>query len=486
MDVLTATKGLTVTTVCLLTCALSMGQAPAPSAGRGEWLLAPRLARGQEYTYAGWYTEEWIGAGVQGQRSYRLEGYLLVLDQAPRSWDVAFLTVLSQRAHKPGQEPAAPSSVRLELAEVDAQGRLKPRDSASLAPPLDGPPTAECGAFVEAPRSVVSAGHFWEVSEPGRPPRAWRVAGTESVNGTVCVKLQGQQQSADWDRPRADSTAWRRQDTVWLAPQHGLACKVERVIERRDPARREPTYRSTVRYELDSRVSYPGRLFDDARAEIERALKFQQEAAPLLRQPALYKTQIEGLLKRIAHHLQQPPTAGPYRKAVLQVQHRVEAARRGEVTPEPQQSAAGPPPTRAALGQRVPDFVATELIHGQTARLYRMLGRPVLLVFYNPATEMGKQVLQFGQQVSEKHRVGVTVLALAVSDDDHLVRQQHADMKLSFPVLDGRGLLQTYGVDATPRLVVLDAEGIYRGGYTGWGGHTGREVIEELQRWLPK
>jgi hypothetical protein len=59
-------------------------------------------------------------------------------------------------------------------------------------------------------------------------------------------------------------------------------------------------------------------------------------------------------------------------------------------------------------------------------------------------------------------------------------------MKLSLPLIDGRGLFQTYSVEATPRLIVLDAAGIYRGGFTGWGAQVPREVSEEVQRWLPK
>jgi peroxiredoxin len=295
--------------------------------------------------------------------------------------------------------------------------------------------------------------------------------------------LLGQQQSDDWDRPRADRTAWRRHDTVWLAPQLGIAFKVERVLERRDPARTEPTYRSVLRYELDSRLSYPGKLFEDCLFEVERARKFQEEAEPLLRQPNLYRAQLDALLKRIALHLQQPPPAGHYRKAVVQLQRRLEAARRGEVIPEP---GAAEPAATAGAGQRVPDFVVTELVNRQSVRLYRLLGRPVVLLFYNPATETGKQALRAGQALSDRHRAGLTVLALAVTHDEDLVRRQHKEMKLTLPVLDGNGLHQTFGVDATPRVVVIDGDGVLRAGFTGWGAHTGREVQDEVQRWLPK
>lgn len=484
-------KGLMVATSGLLVCAALLAQSP----GRSEWLLQPQLTRGQEITYTGWFTEDTMSPGVQRRNSYRLNTSLLVLEASKQQSSVAVLTVLSLQEPHPGQgkkadpsQASTPSSTRLEILEVEPQGRVQAGPGVSLAVPLDGPPTSEWGALVELPRAVVGLNQFWEVPEGGRPPRSWRVSGTEVVHGAVCVKLVGTQQSADWDltRGRADQTAWRRVDTVWLAPQLGVAYKVERVIERRDPARTEPTYRSVLRYERDSLVNYQGKLFDDCAAEIEHARKFQQDAAPLLRQPALYRGQIDALLKRIDHHLQRPQPVGAYRKAVVQVRRRVEGALRGQVTPEPGTNDPGPVNTRAVPGQRVPDFVVTELINHQSVRLYRLLGRPVVLMFYNPGTEIGRQVLRFGQTVSERYRPGVTVLGLAVTDNEDLVRRQQKELGLTFPILDGKGLHQTYGVDTTPRLVVLDGEGIFRGGYTGWGDHTAREVAGEVQRWLPK
>jgi peroxiredoxin len=489
MHVQFAARGLVVATICLGVAAPALAQ----PGSRNEWLLLPQLARGQEFTYGGWFSEQTVNGGVTARREYRLECTLLVLGGDARKWDVAFLTALSLRSHTPGRPsgPApkgTPSSVRLEVCEVDRQGRVRATSGASLAVPLEGPPTAECGAFVELPRRYLRPGDSpWPSPEPGRPIRSWELAGTEVVNSSLCVKLVGTQQTADWERPRADRSAWRRLDTVWLSPQQGIACKVKRVLERREAAREAPTYRAVLEYEREGQGSYRGELFDACLREIEQAVKFNKEAEPLLRQPDLYRPQIEGLLRRIAFHLQKPLTVGPYRKAVLQVQRRVESARRGEVTPDPDPGPEpGPAIPRAAVGQRVPDFAVSELIKGEAVQLYRHLGRPVVLMFYNPATEIGQKVLRFGQELTAKHRAAVTVLALAVTEDEELVRRQHEQMQLTFPILDGRGLHQTYGVDATPRLVVIDGDGIYRGGFTGWGVQTPREVCEELQRWLPK
>src|SRR5262249_8181492 len=141
---------------------------------------------------------------------------------------------------EPGAKELKPASVRLELVKLDAQGRLREGKGATLLVSLGGTPTVEVGCFVEVPGTRLAKNSQWEINEDSRPPLSWQVAGIESINGVTCVKLVGQQQSLDWDRPRGDQTAWRRRDVVWMSPQLGVAQKVERTIEQRDPLRRDP------------------------------------------------------------------------------------------------------------------------------------------------------------------------------------------------------------------------------------------------------
>jgi peroxiredoxin len=238
-----------------------------------------------------------------------------------------------------------------------------------------------------------------------------------------------------------------------------------------------------LRYELDSRLTYPGELFSTRRQEILQAQKFLEEAGPLLRQPVEQRGQLDVLLKRIGSYLEvQAPT--PYRKAILQVQRRLEAARQGEVAADPVPEETPPPGPRVVLGQPAPDFLATDLNTGKSARLQRLLGRPLLICFYNPRTDTGAEVLHFARELCENYPNRVQVLAMAVTDDAEGARKQHTALKLSFPLLDGNGLHRTYDVQATPRLVLLDGEGIVRGLYTGWSPHTPREITVELQRRL--
>ena len=466
-----------VTSICLLTCALTLGQLP----DRGEWQLSPQLVPGTELVYAGTYLDEDLGPNVNYQRRYHLDTILFVLEGGRGRWDVAFMTSLSlhdQNRDSKASPKGQPASVRLELATLDEQGHLS--GTVPLAIPLSGPPTLECGVVVEARITKVRRDQFWEINEEGRPPRTWQVAGPESCNGITCIKLIGNQQSDDWDRPRGDHSAWRRRDTLWLLPRLGVAQKVERVIERREPARRDPTHRTTVRYELESRLPYPGRMLEDRRQEILKAKKFQDDARPLLAQPGKYRPQIETLLSKIAHYLEsQPPT--PYRKAVVALQSHLEKARRGETPPE---SIQGEETTKIALGvgQRVPDFIVTNLTGKESARLARLLGRPVLVLFYDPLQNPSEAALRFAMDIHQKYGDHVGIMAMAVTDDPNVARKQHADLRLPFPVLDGKGLHLTFGVDDTPRLIVLDGEGILRFAATGWGIQTPEEITEELLR----
>jgi peroxiredoxin len=481
-----AEKGLMVATICLLGCALGLGQVGE----RGDWQLLPQMARGQELIYSGSFTEEALSPGVQFQRAFAVDTTVLVLDAADQQFTLAFLTVVSPRNAPNPRDPAnntpPPSSVRLEVLPLSRQGLLKPAQPGALTVPLEGPPTIECSFFREMPRGRVAVNSSWDANEEGRTPWTWRVDGAETVNSVWCVRVVGVQQSADWGTPRADTRAWQRRDTLWISPQLGITHRYERVIERRDAAHQSATHRSVLRCELQSSLTYMAKFFDDKRHEIEQASKFAQEAEPWLRDAEKNKASLETLAKRVKQYCEAEPGQVPYRKAVVQVQKRIEAALRGETVPDPQAELSPVQPARAALGQRMPDFVCSDLLTHQTHRLERLLGKPVLVVFFNPTTPIGLKALRFAQVTAEHHPKDVNLLVLAVTEDEDLVQRQHKEMKLPFPILDGNGVLGLFGVDATPRFVVLDAQGIVRGAWTGWGINTAAEVSENLLKWLAK
>jgi hypothetical protein len=464
-------------------CVLAPGQA----GDRADWLLAPRLSRAQEFVYGGSFAEESTGGNVQFNRAFRLESRLLVLDAGMKGAEVALLTILKARepaGSKVATKPdAVPNSVRLEIVQVDARGRLSGRPNVSLAAPLDGPPTLECGAFVETPRRRVGLDQSWDCGEDGRPLRVWKVTGTELVDGVRCVKLLGTQQSDDWDKPRADRTAWLRRDTVWLDPVVGVARRLERVIERRAPAHQESTSKSVLRYDLESSLLYPRQTFEDRRNEIQRARVFADALAPILPDPAGHEAPLDALVAKIKSHLDhEAPT--PYREAVLHVKRRAEAARRGETPPRLSEEDVAM--LVAAPGQPAPDFLVTSFVAKEPARLKKWIGRPIVMVFYSPASQSARDLLRFAQHLYTDHQSQATVVGLALSEDADQVLHQQGELQLGFPLVKGTGLRQSYAVESTPKIVVVDGTGVVRAAFTGWGRETAEDVTEELKRWLPK
>jgi hypothetical protein len=490
-----------IASLCLLGCILAPGQLPqrplpalpAPTAypmGRsGMWVLSPQLNRAQELVYRGQFREEANSSRVQFNRIYRLDLRVFVLEAGPQGYETAFLSVLKTHDRPSGVGPthSAPdnpaASARLEVMRLDMQGQLTPEQNVSLNAPLEGAPTIECGLFVPAPKEHMAVEQEWQALETNRPPRTWRIVGAEMVNGASCLKLIGNQQSDDWDRPRADRTAWKRQDTVWMIARQGYASRVERVIELREPARRETTQRSILRYDLESSLSYPGPFYERRREEISQARGFAESAAPLLAAPQKYGPQLNFLIGKINTHLENEGQT-PYRDVVLQVRRRLEAAQRGETPLAAAPSLIEDRPTIAAVGQPAPDFVTSQFTSHDATHLRMHLGRPVLLVFYNPASETADALLTYAQNLSTSLGDQVAVLPMCVSDDPQPALNQRALLKLTLPILSGSGLRISYGIDTTPKMILLDGSGIVRGAYLGWGRETATEIGDELKTWL--
>jgi peroxiredoxin len=477
-------------TLLLLGCVLAPGQAPPPAVpppGRADWVVRPQLSPGQEFVYSGSFKEDAVGGPVQYSRSYRLETRVFVLDTPQPTIPVAVYTILRNRDARPGatsaDTPAA--SIRLERCTIGDRGVLKAEPGVRLTVPLDGPPSVEVGAFLELPSERLAMNQTWAVAEPGRPVRIWRIVGSEAANGASCIKIVGEQKTDDWDQPQIDRIAWRRLDTIWLSPRLGIAYKVERIIEKREPARDQPTQRSVMRYDLESGIPYTGQLFEDRRQEVTQALSFAAAARPLLPAPTKNGPQLNVLANKIAFHLdREPPT--PYRDAVLQVRRYVEAGRRGELPPQ-EISTDGPAETIVAtVGEPAPDFVAPEIGQRASTSLKRWLGKPVLLVFFNPKSTTADHLLQFAKNLGASYPHEVTVLGMAMSDDVDLVREKTDPLALGFPLCNGTGLWRSYAIEATPKMVLLDATGVVRGAYLGWGNEIPIDLVTELKRWLPR
>jgi peroxiredoxin len=438
------------------------------------------MERGTELVYRGTFTEQSVGDRVRFQRNYHFETRLLVIDARETGYDLAAMTHLQDKSARTGKSAEqAGGAVRLERLRLEPSGRLTP----AFAVPIEGPPTLEVGMFLEFPRGRLQLNQGWETKEVGQPNVAWQVAGRETVLSQPCYKVVGLQSSDDWERPRGDRGAWRRTDTLWVSLSTGQTIRVERTIEQRDPASREVSRMSTLRYDLESNLRHPPALTNDRRVEIARAIEFRTLAAPMLPQPARAGRELSALLRKINAFVEAQP-ATPYREAVWAVRRQVEAATRGEVVATNYGPTAAPLLPVEIKNKPAPEFLATNITGTGTVRLSSFKGKPTLLLFYNPRSETAGELLRWAQEVHRTLGKHVHVVGMSTSNDATEVLKQREAVGASFPVLHGSGLWRSYGVEATPTCVVLDGEGHIRHRFLGWGRETGPEVQTELRRWL--
>ncbi len=460
-------------TVCVLAASVQPAETPP--------LL--RLGRGQELVYTGSVQEEEPGRAAIYLRRWQLEVRALGLESSAEGGTIAVQTVLrSTRAGAAGPEraDAQPGSVRLEVFGIDARRRLRGEGAPAVWHALEGPSSLELGFFVESPADSADGRKPWLVAEPGRPPRRYQLAGSEPVNGVMCLKIEGEQQSADWDIPRADSAAWRRRETLWITPRSGYAQQVARTLERRDPAHQEPTYRLITRYQLENWAPIGEPFLETRRREILQAKLYTDKVLALLPQAAHEGPRpFETLIARINHFADKHPET-PYREALWHARRLAEAGRRNEVPPHlaPLRNAQS-----AAVGKPAPDFVAPDLKTQQNLTLRQCRGRTLLMAFYQPRSPSAPELLRRLQVLQDAPVAkDLLVVAFVMSDDPEAVGALAKQLNLTIIQAAGTNLRASYGVETTPRFVLVDADGHVASISTGWGPETPAALSAEIKR----
>ena len=298
---------------------------PRSATQRADWQLTPQLAPGLELVYRGEYIDEKLIPNVQHQQTYRLDASALILDAVKKIGRLRLLTALDLQDKFGDKKIDRPTSMRLELARIDTNGRVRSLDKKLLDLPLKGPATLESGFVAAVPLTKVGKNHSWDIAVQGQPTMRWQVVGADPAAVSPASSSSGCNKPPIWELPRADSTAWRRRDTLWLHPQLNVAQKVERIIERKVPARDSASERTTVRYELESSLKYPNVLFQDRKQEIVHACKYFGDVKALVQQPGQNRTQIDTLFQRISSQLDRQPNS-PYRKTLVHLKTVLENA----------------------------------------------------------------------------------------------------------------------------------------------------------------
>lgn len=471
---------------------LLMGAPPSPPADAAP---APRFEKGQEIIWRGTFSEAILRTNVRAFRAYEVETRLFVLDVCDAGADLALFTSIKLKPDvKTIPEPTP--IVRLELVRVDGTGNFSQLTASSLKEPpenrkgqplplelLEGLPTLETRMIVAFPAAKVRLGQTWTIPKEKRPAVVYRLDGYDTFKGTRCFKVSTAQQTDDWDQQRSEGVAWRRGEMIWVSAKYGYATRFERVVEKRDPQSGEIGFRSKLIYEQASGVMrYPDRFGEDRRKEIAAGATFFadfDEAIADVRRPD--GKPFERLAQRIDQHVADHfgGESLPYREAVLYVKRKAEAAIRGHIPPLPPLPETSQAPT-LAIGKPAPEINGLDLTNNETIRLSALRGRPVLLVYYQPASvRTAEPVLRFAESLTNRLGGKVVVLPVVVGNSEAALAQRQ-DLKLTVHLLAGRNAVKAHGIESTPAFVLLDEQGLVRNVTLGWCDENVAAVQAEL------
>lgn len=466
-------------------------------------LTGPRLEKGLEVRWTGQFTEASFVPGVRTVRAYDVETRLLVLGVDENGADVALFTRVNLKPTGKGVQERA-GAVRMELARVDPKGRPmavpSPADPDNPEPkarpwpvvPLQGLPYHEAGIFLDLPEGKARTGDSWTREEANRPPINWKVGDLESHHGHIGLKIVGQQMTAGFVKNGVVQSEWRRKESLCILPSLGLASKLERIIERREPNIDDLAFRSVLTLEQQGKIVYSGRLFEERRAEAVTAAAHTDMLDRLLADGGRGGPKsFEALVRRIDAYQIDHPGGGElvYREASQAVRKRAQAAAKGNLppaqvtgdergTPAPKEESTGP----LVIGKPIPDISAEMLTAEATTKLSKLKGRAVLLAYFQPTSPAAVPALNFAQSLHSKYRGRGVVMPLVIGDTTGW-KTLYADQGLTLPMYDGNPVYKTHGLESTPVFIVADGEGIIRHVSRGWGADTAEQLAKEFERW---
>jgi hypothetical protein len=451
-----------------------------------------RLEKGLEVRWVGTFTEATFRPGVSGLRNYDVDTRLFVLDTGDYGAEaVLFTRVFMRPDRKTNELPAG--VVRIDMVQISPRGKVQRMpspadpdypDAKFQAWPLvqlQGLPTHEAGMLVEFPEKALQSGLTWTRKETGRPEMSWKVTDADSFRGQPALRVVSQQKTEGYYGDKIRQAEWRRQDTLTIQPDRGYAVRIERIIERRDPEAEELALRSVLKLELQGRMVYPGRQYQERREEAIHATAFTAMLDRLLANGGRDGSKaFEALARRVQIYLSDHSANDtPYREAMLAVRKRAESAAKGNLPP-----VVPPEPTSQAdllaIGSAIPDIIPAGITTKDSAKLSGLKGKPVLLAYFQPLAPSGAATLKLAETLHRMKRG--TILPLSIGDPSD-AKKLHLDSKAGVAIFDGTDVYKTHGLEATPVFIVVDADGIIRHVSRGWGGETAATVTREFERW---
>jgi hypothetical protein len=434
--------------------------------------LSPHWTPGQELLFRGTVRAEALGQTIQLSSEYKLEVRALVLGETTGQTEIACCTKLTL-APSPGSA-AHPASVHLTLMAMDSVGRIVSSNYPhGLCLPIDVPATWEQGWIVPSNISASAPAAQWEVPEPGRLPRRFQLL---AVNPSQC-QISCHQESSDWNKPRADSTAWKRSETITFDLKQQLPIKITRLIERRAPAHQKITSRLTTEYELVSSRVLDGPLLAVQRRDIEQIRQFQRQVQTLA--AAAEARDCTAQFQRLARDLEKFQYSGggtAYREALGSLQSLVQAGLENRLAN----------PWAAADKVDLPSMTDCKLLgtDGKTAvTLSQFRGRPCLLIFMKPGTSLTQQVMAWANQfqTSLGSRTCVCLYLTTASEGPKILQATFEEPAPLRFFLQGQTLATEQKVTETPHFLLLNVDGAIAFECTGWGPEPQRDLEKRIR-----
>lgn len=437
--------------------------------------LAPQWKAGQEYVYHGTVLETGKVANSQINKEYKLELRILVARIVGNSAEVVCCTRLFETGLARAEDAL---SVHVTHAMIDQGGHISFCNATSgKSTRVDGPATWENGFLLPLPLKVNLLETVWESPETCRLPR--RFHWNRSAENRDAHQVLGVQESIDWQRPRADSTAWKRYDTLTFSKRATLPVTVERLVVRRAPAHQSITSEIRTRYSLVSMEHLQGPRLDERLEDIAKIKTLQESALQLASLKHDKDTRAAWqLLDRQVQELQSSPGSTPYRDALITLRTTISAGLENKLTL--QQVNHEVAEQLLTAGSLAPHF-SLLTPQGNTVRLQQFKGKPCLLVFFQPGTELTKSIaLEIPLWINSRGKSPLPCLFISCSDVSKSMlpdfRQQAAS---EIEIILGKSIMHSYGVTATPHFVLLDTDGAYIASFTGWGNET-RYLLDKL------
>ncbi len=436
-----------------------------------DWKQGPNWKQGQEFLYRGTVKFTGQSSDIQLLEQYTLEVRVLVTRVQQNTSELVCSTKLLL-TNSPNSD--ATPSVKLTYLNVDRLGNITSSTAASgKSIIIDGPATFENGFLVPLPTEPIAPGKPWEAIEPGRLPRrlTWTPAQDNQGNDTV----QSVQESIDWQRPRGDSIAWHRTETMTFQQSGSLPYKVHRLVERRPPGHRQATYQITTEYQLVSAELLQGPMLEERLADIQELRIFQNDVAQLSQ--AAHDRQAQKAWSKLALKLKEYQNASgktPYRDALLTLQQTVQDGLDNRLSPVKYEVAE----KSIEVGQLIPPFTLLTQ-HSTTITSQQLRGKPCLLIFVQPGSELTKSLYEeIPLRLKRLNSTHWTCFFLT-SKTGKLPDTIRSDSPL-IEVAMGQPLLTSYNVVATPHFVLLDADGTLIASMEGWGP----EIEQQLEKLL--